>query len=90
MLPTQRGQGQLLHRDHHLCDVVYEIDYPLAFANVFHIQRLRFMPANQDANALLALSDLTFVTEEGIQHPLPPTLEMTPTGHLQCTLTPNQ
>jgi hypothetical protein len=86
MLPAERGAGQLLHLNMPLCDVLYETDYPLGFANVFHVQRIRFSVQDYDPSSLLELTDLILVTADGAHHPLTQELQSLADGRLECTL----
>jgi hypothetical protein len=89
MLPSERGDGQLFHADRYLCEIIYEIDYPLAFANLFNLQRVRFTTQSYDGASLTDLTDLILIRTDGTPNPLPSTLASGTDGAWECTI-PNQ
>ena len=86
MLPTESGNGQLYQHDGYLCDLLYEIDYPLGFVNIFRVLHLKFTPQNYDPALLVDSSGLMVVTAGGTKYHLPPPLELQEDGTLQCTI----
>jgi hypothetical protein len=86
MVPFESGSGHLLHSDCYLCNVVYEIDYPLGFANVFDVLRLKLTLQDYDPTPLLELTNLTLVVADGTQYQLTQRLHLTAEGHLECTV----
>lgn len=86
MPPTEQGIGQLFHSECYLCDVLYSVDYPLSFANVFSVMHLTLTVKEYDASSLLALSNLVLLTADGTKHPLPQSLELQNDGQIHCTV----
>jgi hypothetical protein len=86
MRPVERGSGQLFHCNRYLCNIDYEIGYPLGFANVFNIRHIRFAVEGIDPATLLSLSDLIAIATDGTQHPLTQPLELRDDGRLECAL----
>jgi hypothetical protein len=84
MLAAERGSGQLLHFDRHLCEVCYEIDYPLGFTNVFRVRRLRISPHDFEAAALTQMADLFLVAADGTCYSLPSNLNVRADGQVEC------
>ncbi len=82
----ESGSGHLLHSDLYLCNVVYEIDYPLGFANVFNVRRVKLTPQNYTPTSLLELVNLTLVVADGTHYQLTQRLHLTGEGHLESTV----
>jgi hypothetical protein len=86
MASSENGRGQLFQHDSYLCDLLYEINYPLGFVNIFRVLQIRFFVENYDPTTLIASPDLMLIAADGTKYHLAAPLTMQEEGALQCTI----